>query len=64
MDGGCMNLALDELLVDESRRTFLLAVAERVLPSASLDAGRTGELSVVLVKGDLKSIDSSPIDYY
>jgi hypothetical protein len=63
IDGGCMAVDLDEFLIDHTRESFLLSLAENVLDHCDSLAYRTGQLFIALLAGKLKTTASSPIDY-
>lgn len=63
IDGGCMDLGLDEHLSDETKRDTILALAKSSLRRALPSARRTGELFIALLSEQLKTTVSSPIDY-
>jgi hypothetical protein len=58
-----MSSGLDDFLTDDTRRTFVAAIARRSLTLADPVGRRTGELFVSLLNGELKTTSSSPIDY-
>jgi hypothetical protein len=60
--GGCMAVDLDEFLIDNTRESFLLSLAENILDHCDSLAYRTGQLFIAL-PGKLKTTVSSPIDY-
>jgi len=64
IDSGCMRVGLDDFLVDEGRRQFLLALAKRSVGLSSQTGRRTGELFVCLLEEKLNTTSSSPIDYF
>jgi hypothetical protein len=63
IDGGCMAVALDEFLIDRTRESFLLSLAENVLEHSDSSSYRTGQLFIALLAGKLKTTASSPVDY-
>jgi len=63
IDGGCMALELDSFLADDERRRYLISAADSAL-AQSLDSNkRTGHLFLALLKGEVRTDASSPIDY-
>jgi hypothetical protein len=63
VDGGCMSAALDRFLMDNERRDSLISTSEFALRNCNPSAKRTGELFAALIRGTLKTTESSPIDY-
>jgi hypothetical protein len=61
IDGGMMELGLDEFLLDGEKRDFVLSAARTALGHASPDAHRTGVLFIDLLDGKVKTTVSSPI---
>ena len=60
--GGCMALDLDRFLADEEKRRQVISAAESAL--MHLEASQlTGRLFLALLKGEVKTNASSPIDY-
>ena len=64
IDGGVMCLGLDELLVEEKRLNYVLTNARNALGRSDSLGRRTGELSIELLEGKLKTTESSPVDYF
>jgi hypothetical protein len=62
--GGCMTVGLDRFLTDDAREEFLLSLAKGALGRTKPLDHRTGELFIDLLEGRLKTIVSSPIDYF
>jgi hypothetical protein len=63
IDGGCMDLGLDEFIIDCAKEKVLLLIAERALEQCKPEEYRTGQLFIDLLRGKLKTIESSPVDY-
>ena len=63
IDGGCMDPNLDKFLNNNDRIKYLTSLSEKVLQNCSPDGFRTGQLFISLLKGNLKTTVSSPIDY-
>jgi len=63
IDGGVMWVGLDDFLIDDARREFVLVVAKRALDHSQPLGLRTGQLFIDLLAGRLKTTVSSPIDY-
>jgi hypothetical protein len=63
VDGGCMSAELDKFLANNERQDFLIFTSERALQTCEPAAKRTGELFVALLRGDLKTTASTPINY-
>jgi hypothetical protein len=63
IDGGFISAALDQFLTDSERRDSLISTSELALRNCDPSANRTGELFVALLRGALKTTESSPIDY-
>jgi len=61
--GGCMALALDEFLQDADRCAYVLLASGDALERTSESSKRTGQLFLALLRGDVKTDASSPIDY-
>jgi hypothetical protein len=64
IDGGLMSVGLDEFLISDERRDFLVSLAHNALQRSNGNARRTGELFAALLMGKLRTIASSPIDYF
>jgi hypothetical protein len=63
IDGGCMALELDSFLTDDEKHKFLMSAADAALTRTSDASKRTGHLFLALLKGEVKTDASSPIDY-
>lgn len=63
IDGGVISLQLDKFLPNAENRDVLLSLAAAALPKAPKDAQRTGELFIDLLREQLRTTASSPIDY-
>ena len=61
--GGVIYVGLDEFLTDESKKEVLLAWSREALPRTAKKAQRTGELFMALLRGELTTTESSPINY-
>jgi hypothetical protein len=64
INGGVMELSLDRFIESKSQETILISLSEKVLESCKPEGYRTGQLFISLLKGELKTTDSSPIDYF
>ncbi len=64
VDGGCMSLRLDEFVNDDTKREMIILLAEKALTASTEFTRRTGELFISLLRGQLKTTASSPIDYF
>ncbi|MCB8977534.1 MAG: hypothetical protein H6657_08950 [Ardenticatenaceae bacterium] len=62
---GCVHAKLDEFLTDEERVSFIISISERVKDRFPQDhpLNQTGDLFVRLLKGELTTDASSPLDY-
>ncbi len=63
VDGGCMEFSLDKFLADEAKKDLILSLAQKSQQRCSDESRRTGELFIALLRCQLKTIDSSPIEY-
>jgi hypothetical protein len=63
IDGGCMALDLDGFLADDEKRGFVISAGESALTRTSDDGKSTGHLFLALLRGEVKTDASSPIDY-
>lgn len=63
IDGGCMEPSLGKFLDNSDRLTYLISLAEKVLPNCNPEGFRTAQLFISLLKGKLRTTASSPIDY-
>lgn len=63
IDGGCMALDLDGFLADDEKRGYVISAAESALTRTSEQSMRTGRLFLALLRGEVKTDVSSPIDY-
>lgn len=63
IDGGCMALELDSFLADDVKRGYVISAADSALTRSSDASRRTGTLFLSLLKGEVKTDASSPIDY-
>jgi hypothetical protein len=63
IDGGCMALNLDNFLQDREKCSCILSAATLALLRTPSESRRTGQLFCALLKGDVKTDASSPIDY-
>jgi hypothetical protein len=63
IDGGCMALELDSFLADEEKHGYVVSAADFALARSSDANKRTGHLFLALLKGEVKTDASSPIDY-
>ena len=63
IDGGCMALELDNFLADDENLGYVITAADSALTRSSDASKRTGHLFLALLKGDIKTDASSPIDY-
>ena len=63
IDGGCMDLELDSFLADDERRRYVISAADSALSGSSEASKRTVILFLALLKGEVKTDASSPIDY-
>jgi hypothetical protein len=62
---GWVHANLDEFLTSQERLSFIISVSERVKDTLSADQSlsRTGDLFIRLLKGELNTDASSPLDY-
>jgi hypothetical protein len=63
IDGGCMDLALDSFLEEDEKGRQVISAAESALMRTDEACGRTGQLFLALLRGEVKTDTSSPIDY-
>jgi hypothetical protein len=63
IDGGCMALGLDSFLADDEKHGYVMSAADSALTRSSDASKRTGLLFLALLKGEVKTDASSPIDY-
>jgi hypothetical protein len=63
IDGGVMSLGLNEFLINDKRREWILSLSNSALQRSDGKARRTGELFIALLSGKLRTTASSPIDY-
>ena len=63
IDGGWICVGLDDFLTDKSREQFILSLAKQALPLTKPLGSQTGELFIKLLEGQLRTNESSPIDY-
>jgi hypothetical protein len=63
IDGGCMALDLDSFLQDDEKRVYILSVGTSALTRTSGESQRTGQLFLALLRGEITTDASSPIDY-
>lgn len=58
-----MSLGLDEFISDDAKRELIISAAGRAKARSTDRSRRTGDLFMALLRGELKTIASSPIDY-
>jgi hypothetical protein len=63
INGGVMSLALNEFLIDDKRKDYILSLAHNALQYCDRKGHRTGELFIDLLEGKLRTTPSSPIEY-
>jgi hypothetical protein len=63
IDGGCMALALDSFLDEDEKRRQVISAAESALSRTDEASMRTGQLFLALLRGEVRTDASSPIDY-
>ena len=64
IDGGCMALELDSFLAEDEKLRYVISAAESALTRSSDASERTGSLFLALLKGEVKTDASGPIDYH
>jgi hypothetical protein len=63
IDGGCMALDLDGFLQDDENRGCILSAGASALMRTPDESKRTGQLFLALLRGEVITDASSPIDY-
>jgi len=63
IDGGCMALDLDSFLECDNKREYVLAASESAFMRTPERGKRTGQLFVALLREEIETDASSPIDY-
>jgi hypothetical protein len=63
IDGGCMALDLDSFLQDDEKRDCILSAGASALMRTPDESKRTGQLFLALLRGEVMTDASSPIDY-
>lgn len=63
IDGGCMSAGLDDFVIDDARKNFLLTLTKRALEQVEPLGHRTGQLFIDLLEGRLRTTASDPTDY-
>ena len=63
IDGGCMALELVSFLADDERYRYVISAADSARTRSSDASKRTGHLFLALLKGEVRTDASSPIDY-
>lgn len=58
-----MTLDIDTLLQDNERRAFIESAANVALVRTPDASKRTGQLFIALLRGEVKTDSSSPVDY-
>jgi hypothetical protein len=58
-----MALDLDSFLKDDEKRDCILSACTAALMRTPAESKRTGQLFLALLKGEVKTDASSPIDY-
>lgn len=61
--GGCMALDLDSFLADDEKCGYVISAAESALKRTSDENKSTGYLFLPLLRGEVKTDVSSPIEY-